>query len=132
IPTPSTEARSPVPRSVRRPPERSSATDLLHLRPRPVGGVVHHPVEAGPQRDAEERDDEHRDGGGADPLTTLVVPWRTSLSDAHGHLRGRVRFASARGHEPPVTCDIAAENGTARKMSPGTSVATVTGIQTSW
>lgn len=35
------------------------------------------------------------------------------------------------GHPPPVTWAMADMNGTARKMSPGTRVATVTGTHTS-
>src|SRR5690606_673593 len=63
IPTPNTEPRRPVPRSDRRARRAGSPTDLLDLRPGPIRGVVHHAVEAGPQRDAEERHDEHRDSG---------------------------------------------------------------------
>ena len=56
----------------RREHSQCSATDLLDLGAGAFGGAVHHGVEARPQRDAEERHDQHGDRGGDDSFGALA------------------------------------------------------------
>src|SRR5579875_4142977 len=101
------------------------AADAVDLVVNVLGRVLERGVEGEPHADADEGHDQHGDGGGDDALAALVaaeVPARRSGAGG-GHGCSFQALAKRRR---------AARNGTARRITPGTRVATLTGIHTCW